>query len=434
MIVILGCGESGIGAALLAQKKSIPVFLSDAGKIKDEFRSILIEREIDFEEGGHHIVFDCQPQLVVKSPGIPDQSELIIDLKKRDIEIISEIEFAYRYCNGKIIAITGSNGKTTTTNLMAYLMERSGLDVVKVGNVGYSFARSVAEADHQYYVIEVSSFQLDGIVHFKPDIAIILNITPDHMDRYDYVFENYARSKFKISQNQSKNEALILYKDKAVLDYCEHNTLAAEIMWVSSEMDEDQQVFVNGEPSFSLKNSRLKGRHNAMNAACVSAAAHIIGLSDIQIQEGINSFVNDAHRLEWIDKLNGVDYINDSKATNVDSVYWAMDAMNSKIIWIAGGLDKGNNYELLDELVQAKVKALVALGKDNTKLLAYYKSKLPVSDTHDMKTAVKVASQLANLGDVVLFSPACASFDLFNNYMHRGDEFKSEVQKLKAGL
>ncbi|MEO6189744.1 MAG: UDP-N-acetylmuramoyl-L-alanine--D-glutamate ligase [Saprospiraceae bacterium] len=432
MIVILGCGESGMGAAMLAHKLSMPIFLSDYGRISQDFKSQLIDKEIDFEEEGHNLVYEFLPDFVIKSPGIPDQSEVIKYFDQKGIKIISEIEFAFQYCKGQIIAITGSNGKTTTTNLLYHIMKNSGCDVVKVGNLGYSFARSLAESSHDYYVVEVSSFQLDSTINFKPHIAILLNITPDHLDRYENNFEKYVFSKFSIAKNQTENDYLILYKDAVVMKYFSSMKINAQTLWIQSELDQEGKVFINGKARFNFNHTVLKGRHNAINVSCAATACEIIGLKDQEIQEGMYSFINDPHRLESITTINGVEFINDSKATNVDSVFWALDAMNSKIIWIAGGQDKGNDYTSIEDVVKNKVKTLVTLGKDNSKLIEFFGDYVPVIDTHDMKTAVHKSIEISERGDVILLSPACASFDLFNNYMHRGDEFRKEVLKIKS--
>lgn len=431
MLVILGGGESGMGAALLAHKLSIPVFLSDSGLIKEEFRNHLIEKEIDFEEGGHEIVYDLIPTLVIKSPGIPDDTKIIQYFTSQDVEVISEIEFAFRHCTGKIIAITGSNGKTTTTNLIYHILKTADISVAKVGNVGYSFARSVAESKHQYYVIEVSSFQLDSIRLFRPYIGIILNITPDHLDRYQYKFENYIASKFRIALNQTEADHIILYKDESILKYYSNMNISSVIHWMKADLNSENTVIINEEKGPSIQNSVLQGRHNAMNISCAVEACKIVGIDSTIIQSAINSFRNDPHRLEHLATIKGVKYINDSKATNVDSVYWALDALNSRIIWIAGGQDKGNDYNSVLPLVKSKVKCLVALGVDNTKLIDFFSPYVNVIDTHSMKDCVAHCGQLAETGDVVLLSPACASFDLFNNYMHRGEEFRNEVLSLK---
>ncbi|MFN8281492.1 MAG: UDP-N-acetylmuramoyl-L-alanine--D-glutamate ligase [Saprospiraceae bacterium] len=433
MIIILGCGESGFGAALLAQAQGLKVFVSDGSKIRETFRKELIEREIDFEEEGHSIIYDCHPELVIQSPGIPDVAEPIQFFKEKKIAIISEIEFAFRYCTGKIIAITGSNGKTTTTNLTHHILVTAGLDAVKVGNVGVSFCRSLAAGAHQYYVVEVSSFQLDTTDRFQPDIAVILNITPDHLDRYGHDMGRYAAAKFRIAKNQHKENHLILYRDAGIERYVPSMVLdGPQIHWVETTMDDSENVSINGETRFQLQHARLKGRHNAMNLACAAAACSLLGITDEIIQRAVDSFVNDAHRLELIDVINGVQYVNDSKATNVDSVYWALDAMRTSIIWIAGGQDKGNDYTVIDPLVKTKVRALIALGKDNSKLLQHYEGIVPVFDTHAMEDAVRIGRQQALEGDVVLLSPACASFDLFSNYIHRGNEFRTAVMKLKT--
>lgn len=432
MVLILGCGESGFGAALLAHKHGLPVFVSDQTMIREEFKLKFIDLEIDFEEGGHEIAYDIIPTLVIKSPGIPDSAKIIKYFVDRTIELISEIEFAYRYCKGKIIAITGSNGKTTTTNLCYHMLQSNGYNVAKVGNVGFSFARSLAMEDHEFYILELSSFQLDTILNFRPDIAILINITPDHLDRYDNNFDNYIKSKFRICMNQRSDDVFILNSnDLTIQSYLKVNSFKVKIDPLDVKLDKEENVIVNGERLFSLKNSRLKGSHNALNAACAATAVHYVGLTYDEVQTSMDSFVNDPHRLELVETINGVIYINDSKATNVDSVYWALDAMKGKVIWIAGGQDKGNDYSILQSLVKSKVKALVALGADNVKLLDAFKESIPVFDTHDMNSAVVQSKKLAEEGDVVLLSPACASFDLFNNYMHRGDLFKGEVLKLK---
>ncbi len=430
MTVILGGGESGMGAALLAHKLAMPVFLSDAGKLKEEFKNHLIEKEIDFEEEGHSLVYDFTPHLVVKSPGIPDKADIIKYYYQLGVEVISEIEFAYRHCTGKIIAITGSNGKTTTTNLLYHILHTASLDVVKVGNVGYSFARSVAEKSHKYYVIEVSSFQLDSIINFKPNIAIILNITPDHLDRYEYQFENYIKSKFRISLNQDSKDHLILYKDEIITKSYSSMNISSSIHWIESSLTSNEELVMNGDVHLHFRNSVLKGRHNAMNTSCAVKACSILGISNEQIQTGIDTFINDPHRLESIAIINGVEYINDSKATNVDSVFWALDTMKKKIVWIAGGQDKGNDYTSVLDLVKSKVKVLVALGKDNSKLIEFFSPFVKVIDTSSIPTCIEQCQKFAENGDVVLLSPACASFDLFQNYQHRGDEFRKEVLTL----
>jgi len=433
MVLILGAGESGIGAALLARKNKLVPFVSDQSSIKPETKTLLIELEIDFEEEGHVIAYDTVPQLVVKSPGIPYSSTVVQHLASKGVEIISEIEFAFRFCEGKIIAITGSNGKTTTTNLCHHILQVNGFDAVKVGNVGYSFARSLSESEHDWYVVEISSFQLDEINSFHPYIGILLNITPDHLDRYGGIFQNYVESKFRLGKFQNAEEHLIVNIGDPVLSkQIKQFDLPAHLHLISVDLDESDRIAINDVPKGSIRNASIKGRHNAMNAACCIQAMEILGLTPEQIQMGIDSFKNDPHRLESLGSINGIEFINDSKATNVDSVYWALDAMRKPVIWIVGGQDKGNDYSVLQSLVNGKVKAIVALGADNEKVWSAFGMHPVKRDTHDMGTAVLSAFSLASPGDVVLLSPACASFDLFKNYMDRGDQFRKEFIKLKA--
>ncbi|HMS29035.1 MAG TPA: UDP-N-acetylmuramoyl-L-alanine--D-glutamate ligase [Saprospiraceae bacterium] len=431
MIVILGGGESGIGAALLAKKRGLPVFVSDNGKIHDHFVNELVEAEIDFEQEGHDFIFDLTPELVVKSPGILDQAEAVIYFKEQSIEIISEIEFAFRYVNGILVGITGSNGKTTTTNLMYHLLHSARKDVVKCGNVGYSFARAVAGRDHSFYVIELSSFQLDGIVHFRPNIGILLNITPDHLDRYDNDFEKYISSKWRIFRNQlSEDYAIVNTKDKVLAETLSSQNLAANEIQIDASLNALQILKDHQEYLVNLSDSTLRGQHNAVNAACAIRAAQILGLESSSIQEAVTSFVNDPHRMELVLEHDGVRWINDSKATNVDSVYWALDSLSGNIIWIAGGLDKGNDYTAIQDLVRTKVKAIVALGKKNEAILTAFRDVVErVYDTHDMESAIKIVKGIAEFQDTVLLSPACASFDLFQNYEHRGNSFKDQIKK-----
>jgi UDP-N-acetylmuramoylalanine--D-glutamate ligase len=433
MILILGAGESGIGAALLAKKYSIPVFVSDCNTIRPSFLQELIDNEIDFEQGSHTLAFDMNPEFIIKSPGIPDQSEIVESYKLKGTRIISEVEFAYQYCKGFIIAITGSNGKTTTTNLIYHILNQAGLDVVKAGNVGLSFSRAVSQKNWTYYVLELSSFQLDGIDTFKSNISVLLNITPDHLDRYKQNFELYTESKFRITKNQTAEHHFIYYNnDKVIRNYIKTHQLKANLISLNPELDDNDVVRIDGEVFADLSKSCLKGKHNAVNASCAVQVAKLMNLSPEQISSSINSFINDPHRLELITSLNGVEFINDSKATNVDSVFWALDAMKKKIVWIAGGQDKGNNYSVLKPLVEEKVKAIICLGVDNTKLIKAFENIVPlIIDTHDLATAVRTAYDTADGGDVVLLSPACASFDLFLNYEDRGTQFRHEVLKLK---
>lgn len=432
MILILGAGESGIGAALLAKKYSIPVFVSDCNAIRQTFLRELVENEIDYEEGSHNLAFEITPELVVKSPGIPDHSEIVMHFRNLQVRVISEIEFAYSYCKGSIIAITGSNGKTTTTNLVYHLLNENNKDVVKAGNVGYSFARAVAQKQRDIYVLELSSFQLDGIEKFKPHIGVLLNITPDHLDRYQQKFDLYIKSKFRITLNQTEEDYLIFYgKDPVINEYINSHALTANLISVNPVHDANDQIWLEGKKLVNLSESHLKGKHNGINVSCAIEAVLLSGIKLEQIQPALNTFINDPHRLELILELDEVEYINDSKATNVDSVFWALDAMKKKVVWIAGGQDKGNDYTVLRPLVEKKVKALICLGVDNQKLINAFRDTIPViRDTHSIHDAVAAAYESAKEGDVVLLSPACASFDLFSNYEDRGFQFKDEVKKL----
>ena len=431
MIVILGCGESGFGAAMLAKQNAIPVFISDNNVINQDIKTQLIDLEIDFEENGHELVYDISPQYVVKSPGIPNKVPVVNYFISKGIPIISEIEFGYQFCNGKIIAITGSNGKTTTTNLLYHLLFSAGKKVVKSGNVGYSFCKAIAENAYDYFVLELSSFQLDDIKSFKPNIAAILNITPDHLDRYDYQFQNYINSKFRILKNQESEDAFYYLKnDELISSNLRDLKVRTSVKAVEYTFDKNAEVLTLSNSNFNLESSNLKGNHNAMNAAIALSIALDLNIKDEVLQEGLNSFVNDPHRLEKVATINGVDYINDSKATNVDSTFWALDAMHKKIVWIVGGQDKGNDYSVLLPLVKSKVKAIVGLGVDNSKIISYFNPYIKVIvDTKSINDAIEYSSQLAENGDVVLLSPACASFDLFKNYMDRGDQFKTIINQ-----
>ncbi|MBK6544052.1 MAG: UDP-N-acetylmuramoyl-L-alanine--D-glutamate ligase [Saprospiraceae bacterium] len=432
MILILGAGESGVGAALLAKKMTLPVFVSDSNAIRDSFRKELIDNEIDFEEGSHDIAYGISPNFIVKSPGIPDQAEIIGHFKNQGIDVISEIEFAYRYCRGTIIGITGSNGKTTTTNLIFHLLKQNNKDVIKAGNVGFSFARAISIKNWEYYVLELSSFQLDGIQEFKPRFGVLLNITPDHMDRYQNQFDLYVASKFRITENQTSEDFLITYeKDPAIQKYLKEHGIQARLLSLNPDFNLNEEVILDGSIIANLKNTVLKGKHNAINVACAVKIATFIGLRQEEIQSALLNFVNDPHRLESVGEINEVLFVNDSKATNVDSVFWALDAMKQKVVWIAGGLDKGNDYAAIEALVVQKVSALICLGVDNQKLLKSFTKIVPlIKDTHSIQDAVRIAFEIAKKGEVVLLSPGCASFDLFKNYEDRGNQFKEEVKKL----
>lgn len=432
-LVILGAGESGTGAALLAKKEGWQVWVSDRGQLQDRYREELEENGIPYEEGQHTEGMILAADLVIKSPGIPDHLSLIRKTRATGIAVISEIEFARRYYAGKIIGITGSNGKTTTTLLCEHIMRSAGAEVLAGGNVGKSFARIVAEGQQpEWLVLELSSFQLDGIVDFRSDIAMILNITPDHLDRYQNSIDLYAGAKFRIAANQSTDDWFLYNADNEVVQrHLRQHPVPARKRPVHVPPKPEQLRLSNGW-TFSLRDSALRGRHNAFNALCALEAACLAGLTDtVGLQEGLNTFRVAAHRLEPVAEIGGVQYINDSKATNVDAVRYALDAMTRPTVWIAGGTDKGNDYSELLPLVREKVKALVAIGLDNGKLIAAFAELgFPILEADSAAAAVREAARLAEEGDAVLLSPACASFDRFVNYEDRGERFKEEVKKL----
>ncbi len=427
-IAILGAGESGVGAALLAQKLGHEVFVSDGGTLKDNFRKELLDKGIPYEESKHTWTSIFDADVIIKSPGIPDELPPILKLRQSGKEVISEIEFAGRHTAATIIGITGSNGKTTTTRLTYHLFKTAGLNVALGGNVGTSFARNITEKKYDYHVLELSSFQLDGIVHFRPHVAILLNITPDHLDRYEYKMENYVRSKFRIAMNQQQEDVLILNADDPeIQNHLKDKRLAPQMIGVSNHFEGNRPLKVGGS-TFDMTGCVLKGQHNFFNAACAIHAAKTVGIGDEAIQRGLNTFVNTPHRLEMVATVKGVEYINDSKATNVDSVFYALQAMEKPVIWIAGGTDKGNDYGPIENLVRQKVKALICLGVDNSKLQSVFSPMLKnIEEVKSAKEAVERASIYAESGDVVLLSPACASFDLFKNYEDRGEQFKEAV-------
>lgn len=434
-IVILGAGESGTGAAILAQKLGYDVFVSDFGPIKAEYRQELKEKNIPFEENRHTRDRIFAADEIIKSPGIPDTAALIQDLNRAEVPVISEIEFASRHTTATVIGITGSNGKTTTTNLTYHLLHTAGFSVAMGGNVGYSFARLVAENSADLFVLELSSFQLDGIVEFQPHIATLLNITPDHLDRYDYQMANYIRSKFRIIDNQTKDD-LFIYNggDKNILDFLKDKTLSQKEQAVVGDNYSAPWLTVDQEHRFDMSRCSLMGPHNRFNACCAILAALSLGADPVAIQKGLDTVVNTPHRLELVATIDGVEYINDSKATNVDAVYYALKSMEKPVVWIAGGTDKGNDYSILEDLVKEKVSYLICLGLDNRKLIETYSDfGFPIVEVRTAEAAVDKARTVAKAGDVALLSPACASFDLFDNYAARGDLFKAAVKKLEAG-
>lgn len=442
-VVVLGAGESGVGAALLAKKQGYPVFVSDMAQIKDVYRRELLENAIDFEEGQHSSEMILEKaSLVIKSPGIPDKAPLVKALKEKGIEVIDEIEFAAYFTKAKIIAITGSNGKTTTTGLLYHILRTAGLDVGLAGNIGFSLAKQVAENDRAYYALEISSFQLDACKNFKPYIGILTNITPDHLDRYDYKLENYIASKFRIAQNRSADDLFIYNAEDDNIAYgFEHfwkqENREAVLPLSMKKLSGDSEWLEVEHSDFKIRRDELgvKGWHNRFNVSCAVLAAKALGLENEKIAAALKTFVNEAHRLESVGLINEVEYINDSKATNVDSVFYALKAMTKPVIWIVGGVDKGNDYSPLFDLVDHKVKAIVCLGKDNSKILeSFQKRKEIVLETGSMQEALKTASLYAESGDAILLSPACASFDLFQNYQHRGNVFKEIVNSVSENI
>lgn len=439
-IVVLGGGESGCGAAVLAQQKGYSVFVSDIGKIKDKYKNVLIQKGIEWEELHHSEDKIFEAIEVIKSPGIPETIPLILDLKKKEIPIISEIEFASRYTNSKIIAITGSNGKTTTTLLLGHILKKAGLNVCVAGNVGDSFALQVAKEKHDYYVLELSSFQLDGIVDFKPDIAIILNITPDHLNRYNQDMELYIQSKLRITKNQDKNDYLIYCSDDQNitknLEQENTNLLPFSILKEHQRgaclIEDELNININKTPfKMNIQQLALQGKHNIYNSMAAAISSRILDLSKEVIRESLVDFKNVEHRLERVIKVHGIEFINDSKATNVNSTWYALESMIKPTIWIVGGVDKGNDYSSLLSLVTEKVKAIICLGEQVDSIKNTFSEKgVEIYFASNMKEAVNYSYQLGEKGDAVLLSPACASFDLFENYEHRGVEFKNNVRNL----
>lgn len=441
-ITILGAGESGTGAAILAKKQGLQVFLSDKGKIKDKYKNVLINIGVEWEENQHTESKIFEATEIIKSPGIPDTAPLILKLKEKGINVISEIEFAGRYTNAKIIGITGSNGKTTTTMLTYHILKNAGLNVGLAGNIGESFAKQVAENDKNFYVLELSSFQLDGMFNFKVDIAILLNITPDHLDRYNYQFENYAASKFRIIQNQDENCHFIYCEDDAVIaEMLKKQIIKAQKHPFSIKKEVKNGAFIKNEKliininqkpfNMTLQALALQGKHNLYNSMASGIAGRVLELKKDLIRESLSDFQTIEHRLEHVLNVHGIAFVNDSKATNVNSTWYALESYENNIIWIVGGVDKGNDYEMLKELVTDKVKAIICLGKDNSKIHEAFNKIIPtIVDTNSAKDAVNMAYQLGRKGDTVLLSPACASFDLFENYEDRGNQFKAAVRGL----
>lgn len=442
MITILGGGESGVGAAILAKKKNMEVFVSDFGKIKDTYKKVLIENEIAWEEEGHSESKITLADLVVKSPGIPDNAPIVKKIKQQEIPVISEIEFAYRFTDAEIIGITGSNGKTTTASLIHHILEYAGLDVVLGGNVGKSFAALVAEKNFETAVVELSSFQLDGIETFRPHIAVLTNLSPDHLDRYDFKYENYIASKFRIVKNQTEDDFFIYDGDDAKINkWLKENPIRPNLLPFSltqkleegAYKSEDEIIINIKKEQFKMPISEIEiqGEHNTKNAMAASMVAKLLKIRKQTIRESLESFQGVEHRLEKVLKRRNVLYINDSKATNVNATYFALESIKNSVVWIVGGVDKGNNYNELLPLVNEKVKAIICIGIDNSRIIETFGNVVETMiETTSMPEAVKVADYLAEGQGVVLLSPACASFDLFENYEDRGRQFKEAVRNL----
>ncbi len=441
-LVVLGGGESGVGTAILGKQKGYEVFVSDKGEITKEYKEVLVNNRIEFEENQHTEDRILNADLVMKSPGIPDKVALIEKIKSKKIKVISEIEFAFHYTDATIVGITGSNGKTTTTMLTHHVLTGANMNVGVAGNIGDSFAKQVASKNYDKYVLELSSFQLDGIEKFKCHIAIITNITPDHLDRYDYDFNKYIASKFKVIKNQSENDFLIYdYEDEAILNWLKENKIASKLVPFSLEKElengaflrEDNIVIRLNDEEYIMNTSylKIKGKHNTKNAMASMLASKLLQARNENVTESMSSFEGAEHRLEKVIKVEGVTYVNDSKATNINAAFYALECMDEPTVWIVGGVDKGNDYTDLLPLVREKVKGIVCLGLDNEKIIETFQNVVDVIvETAGAEEAVKVSHKIAQNGDTVLLSPACASFDLFDNYEDRGRKFKTAVRNL----
>jgi len=443
-IVVLGAGESGAGAAVLAKDKGFDVFVSDFGKIADKYKKLLDDEGIEWEEGGHTIDRIIMADEVIKSPGIPLDAPVILKVNSKNIPVISEIEFAGRYTDAKMVCITGSNGKTTTTLLTYHILREAGCNVGLAGNVGKSLALQVAREDHDVYVIELSSFQLDNMYDFRANIAVILNITPDHLDRYEYKMQNYVNAKFRILQNMTPVDAFIYWQDDPVVRAQMRNmAIEARLFPFGENKEENSAAYVDAEnnliiqtPGSEMRMPRadlaLNGVHNLYNSMAAGISACLLEIRSDEIRKALGDFEGVEHRLEYVATVDGVRYINDSKATNVNSTWYALESMTTPTVLILGGKDKGNDYSEILPLVRQKVKAIVAMGKDNAKIVDFFAKEKPVADTHSLDEALAKARELAEDGDTVLLSPCCASFDLFKSYEDRGDKFKAAVKKLTS--
>ena len=441
-IVILGAGESGTGSAVLALKHGFDVFVSDMGEIKEKYRNVLDSNNVKWEQGIHTEREILTASEVIKSPGIKEDAPIIARVREKGIPVISEIEFAGRYAKGTKICVTGSNGKTTVTNLIFHMLKKAGKNVAMTGNVGNSFAMAVAQGPFDYYVIELSSFQLDGMYKFRAEIAVLMNITPDHLDRYGYNLQNYIDSKFRITRNQTKSDCLIYWADdpviKAELSKKQYMMI---LLPFSDTLKENMVAYIDNKELvidyqhktnlMTIHELALKGRHNTYNSMAAAIAGKVLNIRKDVIRESLADFQGIEHRMEPVIKVSGISFINDSKATNVNSTWYALECMETDVVWIAGGIDKGNDYSELFQVVKQKVKAVVCLGKDNKKIIEAFTDKVPtIVETMSMEEAVRSSYYLARKGDTVLLSPACASFDLFNNYEDRGRQFKAAVRNL----
>ncbi len=441
-IVVFGGGESGTGAAILAKSKKMNVFLTDKGHITEAYKNVLSQHGIAYEEGGHSPEKVFRADEIIKSPGIPDTVPILLEAKEKGIAVISEIEFAGRYTNAKRICITGSNGKTTTSLLLYHILKNAGINVGLAGNIGQSFAKQVALEQHDVYVLEISSFQLDGMFDFKADIAVLTNITPDHMDRYDHDFSKYASSKMRVVRNMGKKDSFIFCHDDPEIRKLLHHVAKdvplypfsiKEALVQGAWLENDQIKIETGQNTFdmTLEKLALQGKHNIYNSMAAGIAARLLDVRKSSLKDSLSDFKNVEHRLEHVANVHGIEFINDSKATNVNSTWYALESLNKSIVWIAGGIDKGNDYSDLIPLVKEKVRRIICLGKDNKALYdAFSGSVEDISQTQSMNDAVQYAYENGQLGDCVLLSPACASFDLFKNYEERGWAFKNAVKKL----
>lgn len=441
-LVILGAGESGVGTALLGKKEGYEVFVSDFGSISEKYQKILNNEKIEWEQQQHTESKILNANVVVKSPGIPDKAPIVKKLHEKGIKVISEIEFVYQFVKNKSIAITGSNGKTTTTMLTYHLLKQEGLNVGLAGNIGESYAKQVAIDPEKLFVLELSSFQLDGNIDYNPHIAIITNISPDHLDRYEYKYENYIASKFRITMNQTEKDYLIYdADDEAIKNWLNNNQTKAQLVPFSLTKKFDKGAYLEDNNIIAMINNEkitvpvaeiaIEGKHNVKNAMAATLVAQMMRVRKQTIRESLSNFQNAEHRLEKVAKINKVQYINDSKATNVNATYFALESMNTPTVWIVGGVDKGNDYDELMTFVHEKVKAIICLGIDNTKIISAFSPIVDIIvEASSMEEAVKLASKASEEGDTVLLSPACASFDLFTSYEDRGTQFKNEVQKL----